>query len=153
MGRSQKQTKLIIETTELDLQALELRKLGYTYSKIGKAMGVSEVMAFKRVKRQLGFITEKLAESREENRRIEVERLDQMWLNLHDRDVDDKGNVKMIIRAKNVYTALLLMARRAKLMGLDEPDQVEVAGTWELIIGDTDDAGDTTAVGDTDADS
>ena len=68
-----------LTAAELKQRAVELRKLGFSYQKIADQMGISVSGAHKMVTTALQEINEKTAESAEELRRLELERLDE-WL-------------------------------------------------------------------------
>jgi len=100
------------------VQALELRKAGYTYEQIGVALGISSQAAYKHVVKALGVINEKLSEATEELRTLEVQRLDRLFEVMYKKA--EKGDMNAIDRC------VRLMERRAKLLGLDAPAKQEI---------------------------
>lgn len=97
-------------------QALELRTSGMTYAAVAAALGYSdESGARKAVDRLLSRVE---CEGAEELRRLEGQRLDAMqraiWPQACGGDLDA------------IKTALSIMARRSKLLGLDAPTRVAV---------------------------
>ena len=100
---------------ERQIQALELRKSGWSYRKIGEKLGVSYETARKDVEGELKILDQANEDKRNELRQLELERLDKItsaldhWL--------EAGSVPAI----NAY--LKAMERRAKLLGLDAPEE------------------------------
>jgi hypothetical protein len=100
------------------LQALRLRKEGYTYDAIGTALGISRQRAHQLVTEELAKLRAEVAEEALEVRQLELERLDAMLRIL----------ARKVKRADldAIQTVLKVMERRAKLLGLDAPRQFEV---------------------------
>lgn len=113
-----------------ETQAIALRKGGANFKQIGEAMGFTEQRAHALVTRVLKRMNEKLAETADEVRRMETERLDAMLLTWWTRAIGGKTTAGKIIapdiRAGDMV--LRIMARRAKLWGLDAPEKLELAG-------------------------
>ncbi len=116
--------------------ALELRKAGVSFPQIAAQLGYKSVSgAFDAVD---SAIKRLLQEPAEEVRKLEVARLDHMlsavWPSVQRGD------------ERAVEMALKIMARRAKLLGLDAPKAVELSGDLRLSIDALDkmlaDAGD-----------
>jgi hypothetical protein len=102
------------------LQALELRKAGYSYRAIGERLGISHVQAYTDVNAELARLTELRKDSTEELRELELERLDVLLKGLEPMArVGNPGAVNSYLR---------VMERRAKLLGLDAPTKQEVTG-------------------------
>lgn len=99
---------------ERENRALEMRKSGCTYLQIGNDLGITQQGAHKAVMRALKKLNEKIVEDAGPVRRLELERLDRMLMAIWDKV--EAGNFTAIDRA------LAIAARRAKLMGLDEPE-------------------------------
>ena len=116
-GNGQVTSPETIEAKTKAAKALELRKDGKTFDEIAEAVGYnSRQAAHDAVKRALMAI---IREPAKELITLDLERLDKMWeihfLNAQAGDV-------------NALTACLkLMERRAKLLGLDSPEKVEVS--------------------------
>jgi hypothetical protein len=106
-------------------QALELRKKGFSYPEIGRQLGVSQAGAFQMVMRVLAAYEDDIKEQVPRVRQLELERLDDMLTKLQPKINmgDDRA----------VNTALNLMARRAKFMGLDAPTEVHSTGEIQLV--------------------
>lgn len=99
--------------------ALNLRKSGVTYTEIGRRLGISQSAAYQAVARELDRINRSIAESAEQLRRLELERLDQLQVTLWMQAMNGHmGAVDRIIR---------IMERRARLAGLDMTDKVSVS--------------------------
>jgi hypothetical protein len=102
-----------IHAAERRTKALELRKQGRTYAEIGAALGCSEQRAHAIVTAELGRLNRDRAEQAEAVRRLELDRLDALQAGVW--DAAKGGDAQAIDRV------LSIMARRAKLMGLDAP--------------------------------
>ena len=119
MGKS-KAAPERVTAAERRVKALELRKLGFTYRRIGEQLGVTESAAHKMVTTSLRELNEKSAENAEELRRLELERLDE-WLLRIAQEIKDGKALGAIDRG------IRIQARRAKLLGLDAPTKVEMS--------------------------
>ncbi len=94
-------------------EAVDLRIEGKTYKEIGQELGVTPTRARQLVAEALAAIEKDTAESAEELRRLELDRLDQLQSGLWQEAAG--GNLKA------VGAALKIMERRARLVGLDAP--------------------------------
>jgi predicted transcriptional regulator len=104
------------EQAILDTEALRLRSSGMTYQKIADQLGVTKQTAYNRVQRALAAIP---YEAVEEYRRIEGGRLDAMLeVALNSVLVDGKVH--------NIERVIMIMDRRAKMLGLDSPVKMEL---------------------------
>lgn len=112
------------EALDHSLKALELRKAGYTYLEIAKALKFSNGgAAYKAVQRAM---KEVLIEPVKELKEMELARLDEMFNGVWPQAI--QGNQKAI------QTALLIMARRAKMMGMDQDNlKFEGEGAIQLL--------------------
>ena|SRR5699024_453721 len=119
MTNSRRGSPKRIAAAERKAEALKLRKSGATYDEIAKQLGLSgRTSAFQCVQRAIRDITKEPAKDVLE---LEVARLDAMLAGLWDKatDGDDKA----------VNSAIRIMDRRAKYLGLDqtsEPDAMTV---------------------------
>ncbi len=128
-GPRSKASRLSIEAAEKRAQALELRKRGYSYRAIAEDLGfASESGARKTIELGLKALRDTVAESAEEMRAIELERLDAMlkamWpavtATTHVVGMSEEGPIDAPgPDTRQVQAAIKLMERRAKLMGLD----------------------------------
>jgi hypothetical protein len=105
---------------ERQLQALELRKAGFTYRAIGDKLGVDHTTVYKDIQHELQRLAEQQRDSADELRQLELERLDMLLKGLE--PMASVGNPGAV----NSY--LKVMERRAKLLGLDAPVRQEVTG-------------------------
>lgn len=103
---------------ERRLHALELRKAGASYRAIGKQLGVSGKTAFRDVQRELAAIARERGKAAEDVLGLELERLDDFQLALYRKA---KGGDE-----RAITVGLRVMERRAALVGLDKPKQIEV---------------------------
>ena len=118
MGRS-KASRQAITAAERRITALELRKAGHTYQKIGEHLGCSESRARRVVVKELERIQEDLTEKADGIRSMELERLDTLFRQMYGMAVKgDQGAVDRCLR---------IMDRRSKYLGLDMP--VKIAQT------------------------
>ncbi len=128
MGKSKAAPDLVL-AAERRVKALELRKLGFTYRKIGEQLGFTEAAAHKSVTNALRELNEQGAETAAEVRRLELERLDD-WLVRVAKEMQGDNALGAVDRG------LRLMARRAKLLGLDAPTKVVYSEVEEQRIQD-----------------
>jgi hypothetical protein len=119
LGAKNKRPKAIV-TLEREAEAIELRKAGLTYAQIGEALGISEVGAHKAVGRALEKFKSEMAEQTADVRQLELQRLDALfygvWLKAQSGDPASIGS------------AMKIMERRAKLLGLDAATKSELSG-------------------------
>ena len=101
-------------------RALALRIAGATYDQIATELKVSKRQAYVDVTTELDHTRKHSAEQALTLRDIELRRLDQMQLVLHEQV--KKGNHGAIDRA------LRISERRSKLLGLDAPAKQEITG-------------------------
>jgi hypothetical protein len=138
---------------EIDLrrsEALKLRIQGYTYQAIADAMGYADrKVAHNDVKLALASVAKETHENAEEMRSLELERLEALWnrtWKLLDREnvtvshgkviyiEDPETGEKVAVRddaptLATVDRLVRISERKAKLAGLDKPNQLEVSGT------------------------
>jgi len=119
MGRQDQR----IKTIDKDRQALELRKAGMSYDDIAKRLGwASKSGAHHAVRRSLDRT---IQEPANELREVENARLDALFMAMFPRALT--GNEKAVDRCVRI------MERRAKLLGLDRPDVVDVKTNGESL--------------------
>lgn len=110
-----------VQSHDRKLKALELRKAGYSYHRIGEALGCTKSQAHRDVGAALKLT---LQEPADDVRALEAERLDDLlralWPDARN------GNHGAIDRA------LRIMERRAKLLGLDAPTRTEHSGNLNV---------------------
>lgn len=110
MGTSRKASKITQARRERMAKVLELRKAGVTFRKIGEQLDVTHQQAYHDYRDALAEITREPAE---EVRDLELARLDDLYLIAYSRA--RKGN-----DMRAVDSALKIMDRRAKYLGLDD---------------------------------
>lgn len=109
------------EAAERTKQAVALRIAGATFAQIGERLGVSGQAAHKMVVKALAEIARQTAESAEQLRQMELQRLDALQASLWgDAMKGDEQKVDRVLR---------VMARRAALLGLDAPAKQEITYT------------------------
>ena len=105
-----------------------MRKRGMSYAEIGNAMGISESGAYGCVSRALKALKAQATESAEEERDLELARLDKL-LKIAEAAAES-GDLAAIDRV------LRIQERRSKYLGLDAPvrseAQVAIAATVSL---------------------
>ena len=111
--------KLRLATVEREVWALELRTTGATYEQIAVEVGYAgKAGAWKAVQRALKAT---LAEPAGELRTLELARLDTLWASMYERAIDPAARDA----ARCCEVCLRIMARRARLLGLDAPQRIE----------------------------
>lgn len=110
------------EQREREKQALHLRKAGASYRAIGEQLGVSHEQVRRDIEKALEYIREDVSTDARKLRDIEAARLDDMWLKLQSKLNPKQGEP---LEYKAIDTALRIMERRAKLLGLDAPVQIQ----------------------------
>ena len=106
-----------IKALEMRAEAVKLRKMGFGYPQIADRVGYnSRQAAHQAVTTALAEIREHTAESADDLRTLEAERLDQLWQIAMTEAITNRD-----MRA--IDTALRIQDRRAKLFGLDKADE------------------------------
>lgn len=132
MTEKKKLSLVTVEQMEIDARkreakVFEMRIQGFTFEQIASEVGYQGAsgawQAYKRVKETHIF------ESVEEARQLELMRLDELMYALWERALE--GDLSA------VACLLKIMDRRAKLLGLDKPEKVEV-NKWEFDGADLD---------------
>lgn len=113
------------------VEALKMRKEGYSYPQIAEYLNVSLSMAYKYVQQAIKEIQDKTIEATKDVIELEVQRLDDLLAAIWDRAVNgygkiikDKNNQRREIVVpdyKATQQALKIMERRSNLLGLDSP--------------------------------
>jgi len=103
---------------EREQMAFDLRKSGASYAAIGSRLGISPQAAYKCVSRVLKRIVADTKDNVEAVRQIEVERIDRLTMAIWQGATS--GNLGAIDRV------LKLSERRAKLLGLDAPQTIDL---------------------------
>ena len=105
---------------ERDLEAVRLYKQGYTFRSISEALGCSIGTAYNAVKSAFNQSLRLSVEEAEIIRQVELERLDDMFIPAYQKATG--GDLKA------VDTALRIMERRSKYLGLDvKPEKFSLA--------------------------
>ena len=118
MARESKTSARRVVATERQMQAVKLRKDGYTYARIGEALGITSQSAHELVTSAMRRVRAHCDDDASELIRMELDRMDDMHAALWPDAL--LGDVKKIDRV------LSIMARRAKLLGLDAPTKQHV---------------------------
>ena len=99
-------------------QAISLRMAGATIKQIADQLGyASEAGAYKAIMRELAQTAQGMSESTEAVRQLELKRLDQMQFPIWPSVIAGDQSA--------IGTALRIQERRASLLGLDAPKQIE----------------------------
>lgn len=105
-----------IEAQERRAKAVQLRRMGWSYSRIANQLGMTKSSVHKAVTKALTETQQALDVEADTLRAQELERLDELqshiWIEA------SKGNLKAVDRI------LKIIERRAKLLGLDAPTKV-----------------------------
>lgn len=113
------------DSVEVQLKALQYRRLGLSYADIGKQLGISNSTAYEYVSKALEETRKLASDTAEEVKQLELERLDKMLLGCIDGAY--KGNLK------NIETVLRIQERRAKYLGLDAAGKVDLSGSGIVV--------------------
>lgn len=137
------------------VDALTLRKQGLTYSAIAEKLGVSKGSAVAYVQKALKELAEECREEAEQVRDLEQIRLDGLYLKsleslvraeeiatrLASRSPSKQADIKAWSAAEYVILGAVkecrgIQERRAKLLGLDAPEQINHSGTltWQEVV-------------------
>ena len=116
--KTRRSKKLSIAVRLKGQQAIKLRMAGATITQIADQLGyANESGAYKAIMRELEQTAQDMGESTEAVRQLELKRLDQMQFPIWNQVLaGDQGAIT---------TALRIQERRASLMGLDAPKQIE----------------------------
>lgn len=124
VGVAAKSSVRRIRTTEKTLKALELRKRGMNYTQIGEKLGCSRSIACRYVLSELENLADKCREEAVQVRDLELQRLDDLYLKAW--EAVEGGDLPAIDRC------LRVQERRAKLLGLDAAQKVDVQGLVDI---------------------
>jgi hypothetical protein len=124
VGAAAKSSVRRIRTTEKTLKALELRKRGMNYTQIGKMLGCARNTACRYVLSELENLADKCREEAAHVRDLELQRLDDLYLKAW--EAVEGGDLPAIDRC------LRVQERRAKLLGLDAAQKVDVQGLVDI---------------------
>lgn len=116
-------------------RAVELVKAGATYRDIAAHLKVSLRTAWKDVQRELERLAAETQHTTAIYRSLELQRLDRLQVALWNKALGGKREDGTVIAPDvgAVHAILKIMERRARLLGLDAPQQVEVGGSMEVI--------------------
>ena len=115
-----------IAVRQKNQSAIRLRMAGATISQIADQLGyASPAGAYKAIMRELSETAQDMSESTEAVRQLELKRLDQMLFPIWNQVISgDQGAIS---------TALRIQERRASLLGLDAPKQIEARVRVDVI--------------------
>ena len=127
-GAAAKTSGRRIRSTEKGRRALELRKQGLSYTKIAAEIGCARSTAHLYVSRELEALAQTCHDEAEQVRDLEIHRLDDLYMQALQHV--QAGEIPAIDRC------LRIMERRAKLLGLDAPEQINHSGTltWQEVV-------------------
>jgi hypothetical protein len=113
-----------VDALDRQLKALELRKGGVSYEEIARVLGYkNKAGPFYAVKRALERVK---AEPAKELIVLECERLDSLFWAIY--PMAKRGSLGAVDRC------LSIMARRARLLGLDAPEKQDITGVLEIVV-------------------
>lgn len=141
-GRGKMYDARAIEVIERRFKAIDLRTNGFSIRQIAQELNVSDVLVRQDLKTVLNDTLIASAETAEENRQLQVERLDALLRSMmpyalenHKEERLDMRTMQMVVidvppDPKFVNTVLNIEARRAKLLALDIPEtkHLDVSG-------------------------
>jgi len=108
-----------IRTARLEADCLRLRMDGLSHRKIAARLGVAPSTAYKRIHHALVQINSQTAEDAKTMRTLEALRLDELQAALWEKATSGHG--------PSIDRVLAIMARRARLFGLDGPEKIETS--------------------------
>ena len=115
------------EIADRQSKAMQLRVRGFSFPKIAKALGCSTGTAFNDYTAAMKRLAEETKESADQVRSVELARLDKMTRALEfaafGESPDDSPNALDI---KAIDALLKVSDRRAKLLGLDAPEDINL---------------------------
>jgi hypothetical protein len=117
---------LKINAREHEEKAISLRLAGLSYQRIGDAIGITPSGAKRCVDRVLARIVKSTNETAEQVKQEELLRLDEMQFALY--PLAKRGDIKA------TETILKIQQRRAKLLGLDAPEKLQVEDNLKIKI-------------------
>lgn len=120
LPRRSKTGKHAVGALTHDKKALQLRLQGFSYEQISAKLGLGRTTAYKCVMRALERLRAEVNELAADVRDMELQRLDEMF---HGCYPEAKQGDKDAIAS-----ALKIMERRAKLLGIDVPTKSEISG-------------------------
>ncbi len=144
-----------VRAKDRQVDALTLRKQGLTYSAIAEKLGVSKGSAVAYVQKALKELAEECKEEAEQVRDLEQMRLDGLYLKsleslvraeeiatrLASRAPSKQPDIKAWAAAEGIIHSAVreclgVQERRAKLLGLDAPEQINHSGTltWQEVV-------------------
>jgi len=103
---------------ERRMQALDMRKLGFSYRKIADRLGIDHQTAWRDVNAALKHLISLGDDSADELRQLELERLDKI--------IEGMSNWVDAGAYNQANTIIKAIDRRAKLLGLDKPSEIKV---------------------------
>ena len=118
MANVGKQSKSKINYAERRIEALNLRRTGMSYREIGRNLDVSGKRAYEMVSQAFAELKNDQNSTADEVRSLELERLDKMLESIWPKV--EKGDVAALDRAVKIQE------RRAKLLGLDAPQSMDL---------------------------
>lgn len=116
-GKSAAERAKILERQR---QALEMRRNGFSYRKIGERLHIDHSMAFKDVQNALAALTKERNKEAEYVRELELQRLDML--------LEGLSRLAEIGNPIAVDKFLRVCESRRKLLGLDAPTKVIIEG-------------------------
>ena len=125
-GKTRRSKKLSLAVRLKGQQAIKLRMAGATINQIAEQLGyANDSGAYKAIMRELEQTAQDMGESTEAVRQLEIKRLDQMLFPIWNQVLTgDQGAIG---------TALKIQERRAALLGLDAPKQIEARVRVDVI--------------------
>ena len=122
-NREEQTQASVFETRQKMVQAANLRKQGHSYPYISTTLGCSRSYAEKLVRKALKEI---ISDTFEELLKLELMRLDELFQPAFQAATQLDGQGNPIFNKEATETALKLMERRARFLGLDKPVKTEL---------------------------
>jgi len=125
VGAAAKTSPRRVRTTEQTIKALDLRKKGFTYTQISEKLQCARSTACRYVLSELENLADQCREEAGQVRDLELQRLDELYLVAW--KAISEGSETAIDRC------LRIMERRAKLLGLDAAEKVDLSGDIVIV--------------------
>ena len=120
-----------LKAAERRLEAMRLRKAGWTYREIADQLGINHSSVYQFVTEAMAEVRNQTSQEAEEYRAVELSRLEQIhkdWAPLATPGAE-ADHYAIENAAKAAAIVLKASERRSKLLGLDAPEKKELSGT------------------------
>lgn len=126
-GKGNVMSPKTVRALNLEWQIFDMRRDGHTIHEIAVELGVSDPTVSEHLKRVLDRTVSEIAESADQNRQLQIDRLDKLLKKYMPMAQDGNMGAASLV--------LTIEARRSKLLALDVPEtkRVDVTGIREYV--------------------